>query len=219
MKYYPVCLDVRGRACLVVGGGGVGTRKVKGLLAAGALVTVVSPEVSPGLEALTPEPVQWHRRSYRGEDLDGMFLVFGATDDEVLNGRIYADAGRRNMLCNIADRPENCSFILPSVVHRGDLLIAISTSGRSPAFAKKLRKDLERQFGKEYAEFLRLMGAVRERLLSAGHSPEAHKALFESLIEEGLAEFVCRGDHAGADRLLERILGPDFQLERLGKAP
>jgi precorrin-2 dehydrogenase/sirohydrochlorin ferrochelatase len=219
MRYYPVCLDVRGRACLVVGGGGVGTRKVKGLLSAGARVTVVSPELSPALEALTPEPVRWRRRSYRGEDLDGMFLVFGATDDEALNRRIYTDAGSRNVLCNIADRPESCSFILPSVVHRGDLLIAISTSGRSPAFAKKLRKDLESRFGKEYAEFLGLMGAIRERLLSAEHSPEAHKALFEALIEEGLAELVCRGDHAGADRLLERVLGPDFQLECLGKAP
>jgi precorrin-2 dehydrogenase/sirohydrochlorin ferrochelatase len=147
-----------------------------------------------------------------------VFLVFGATDDEALNRRIYTDAGSRNVLCNIADRPGSCSFILPSVVHRGDLLIAISTSGKSPAFAKKLRKDLESQFGKEYATFLQVMGTIREQLLSAGQSPEAHKALFEALIEEGLAEFFCRGDHAGASRLLEQVLGPDFQLERLVKA-
>jgi precorrin-2 dehydrogenase/sirohydrochlorin ferrochelatase len=215
MRYYPVCLDIKGRPCLVVGGGGVGTRKVKGLLAAGARVTVVSREISPELEALTPELVGCRRRSYRPGDLDGMFLVFGATDDETLNRRISADAGERNMLCNIADRPQMCSFILPSVVHRGDLLLAISTSGKSPAFAKKLRKDLEGQFGETYARFLRLMGAVRERLLSEGHSPEAHKSQFETLLQEGLAELVCRGDDAGADRLLARVLGPDFQLEHL----
>jgi len=219
MPYYPVCLDIRGRVCLVVGGGGVGTRKAKGLLAAGARVTVVCPELSPELQALTPEPVQWHRRRYRTEDLDGMFLVFGATNDEALNRRISADAGQRSMLCNIADRPDICSFILPSVVHRGDLLIAISTSGKSPAFAKKLRRDLERQYGEEYARFLRLMGAIRQRLLAAGHSPEAHKSRFETLLEAGLAELVCGGDDAGADRLLARVLGPDFQLERLLEAP
>jgi len=219
MRYYPVCLDIKGRACLVVGGGGVGTRKAKGLLAAGARVSVVSPEISPGLRGLTPEPVRWHRRSYRPEDLDGMFLVFGATDDEALNRRIYDDAGKRNVLCNIADRPDICNFILPSVVHRGDLLIAISTSGKSPAFAKKLRKDLERQYGEEYARFLRLMGAVRERLLSKGHSPEAHKGQLEALLEAGLAELVCGGDHDGTDKLLVNVLGPDFQLERLLKAP
>jgi len=218
MQYYPVCLDIRGRDCLVVGGGGVGARKAKGLLAAGARVTVVSPELTPELQALTPDPVRWRQRGYRPEDLDGMFLVFGATDDEALNRRIYADAGERNVLCNIADRPEVCSFILPSVVRRGDLLIAISTSGKSPAFAKKLRKDLERQYGEGYARFLRLMGAIRERLLSSGRSPEAHKSLFETLIEAGLAEDVCRGDDAGADRLLTSVLGPDFQLERLRKA-
>lgn len=219
MRYYPVCLDIKGRACLVVGGGGVGTRKAKGLLAAGARVTVVSPELSSGLRVLTPEPVRWYTRSYRPEDLDGMFLVFGATDDEALNRRIYADAGKRNVLCNIADRPDICSFILPSVVHRGDLLIAVSTSGKSPAFAKKLRKDLERRYGEEYARFLRLMGVIRDRLLSAGHSPETHKSLFEALIEAGLAEHVCNGDDAGADGLMARVLGPDFQLERLLKAP
>jgi precorrin-2 dehydrogenase/sirohydrochlorin ferrochelatase len=217
MRYYPVCLDIKGRPCLVVGGGGVGTRKVKGLLSAGAQVTVVSPELSAELQDLTPVPVRCHRRRYRPEDLDGMFLVFGATDDEALNRRISADAGQRNMLCNIADRPQMCSFILPSVVHRGDLLLAISTSGRSPAFAKRLRKDLEAQFGSEYARFLRLMGAIREQLLSAGHSPEAHKSQFETLLGEGLAELVCGGDEAGADRLLARVLGPDFQLERLLK--
>jgi precorrin-2 dehydrogenase/sirohydrochlorin ferrochelatase len=219
MRYYPVCLDIKDRSCLVVGGGGVGTRKTKGLLAAGARVTVVSPEISPELNALVPGQIQWRQSGYCPEDLDGMFLVFGATDDEALNRRIYDDAGRRNMLCNIADRPESCSFILPSVVHRGDLLIAISTSGKSPAFAKKLRQDLEKRYGEEIALFLDLMGAVRERLLGTKHAPEAHKPLFEQLIREGLPDAICSGDLPAADRLLKRVLGPEFQLDQLLEAP
>lgn len=219
MRYYPVCLDIKGRACLVVGGGGVGTRKARGLLAAGARVTVVSPGITPELEALVQGGIEWRQRAYRPGDLEGMFLVFGATDDEALNRRIFDDAGKRNMLVNIADRPESCSFILPSVVHRGDLLIAVSTSGKSPAFAKKLRQDLEKSYGKEMALFLQLMGAIRERLLSMKHEPEAHKPLFERLIREGLPEAVCAGDIPAADRLLGRVLGPGFQLEQLLKTP
>ena len=215
MNYYPVCLDLRRRYCLVVGGGGVGTRKVMGLLSAGARVTVVSPELTPELQALVPDRIEWRRRHYHSRDLERMFLVFGATNDEEVNRRIHADASGENILCNISDRPEVCNFILPSVVRRGDLILAISTSGKSPAFAKKLRKDLEQQFGEGYATFLQLMGAIRERLLSQRHEPEAHKHLFEALIEEGLPEFLHRGDNTGADGLLMRVLGPEFQLESL----
>lgn len=218
LRYYPVCLDIRNRTCLVVGGGEVGTRKARGLLAAGGRVAVVSPELSSELQALVPEHIEWRRRRYRPEDLDGVFMVFGATDDEALNQRISGDAAMRNLLCNIADRPGICNFILPSVVRRGDLLIAVSTSGKSPAFAKKLRQDLERQFGEGYALFLRLMGIIRERLLGGGHEPEAHKPLFEELIAGGLSEAICSGDREGADRLLRQVLGPEFQLEHLLEA-
>jgi len=218
LHYYPVCLDLRRRPCLVVGGGGVGTRKALGLLAGGARVTVVSPELSPELQALAPERIEWRRRLYHSRDLEGMFLVFGATNDEVINRRIHTDALNENILCNISDRPEVCNFILPSVVRRGDLILAVSTSGKSPAFAKKLRIDLEKQFGEEYATFLQLMGVIRERLLSRRHEPEAHKHLFEKLIEDGLPEFLHRGDNTGADGLLRRVLGPEFQLESLLEA-
>lgn len=218
VHYYPVCLDLRHRSCLVVGGGGVGTRKAMGLLAGGARVTVVSPELDPDLQSLTPDRIEWRRRRYRFGDLEGMFLVFGATNDEEVNRRVHADAMKKNILCNISDRPEVCTFILPSIVRRGDLVLAVSTSGKSPAFAKKLRKDLEQQFGEEYAAFLRLMGAIRERLLCKRHEPEVHKNLFEKLIEEGLPEFIKRRDNTGADELLSRVLGPEFQLESLLRA-
>ncbi len=199
----------------MVGGGSVGARKVKGLLAAGARVTVVSPELAPELRILTSERIEWRSRYYHSRDLEGMFLVFGATNNEKINRQIHADAINKNILCNISDRPEICNFILPSVVRRGDLVLAVSTSGKSPAFAKKMRKDLEQQFGEEYATFLKLMGAIRKRLLSQRHEPEAHKHLFETLIEGGLPEFIHRGDNAGADKLLMRVLGPEFQIESL----
>jgi precorrin-2 dehydrogenase/sirohydrochlorin ferrochelatase len=146
-----------------------------------------------------------------------MLLVIGATDNEELNRRISADARDRKVLCNIADRPEICDFILPSIVHRGDLIIAISTSGKSPAFAKKLRKDLEKKFGNEYAEFLRLMGAIRSKLLSADHAPEVHKDLFEKIITQGLLELIRNGKKEKINSLLLDVLGEGYDFEGLLK--
>ena len=184
MRYYPIFLNIKDRDSLVVGGGSVGTRKVFTLIECGARVTVVSREASkPLMDLFDAGRIVLNLRSYEKSDLEGMFLVIGATDDENLNRKIHMDAAERNMLCNIADRPEICNFILPSVVKRGDLSIAISTSGNSPAFAKHLRKKLEKQFGEEYETFLLLMGAIRRKLLEKPHHPEAHKPLFEQLIE------------------------------------
>lgn len=186
MKYYPVFLDLKNRNCLVVGGGAVSTRKVQTLLECAARVTVISPEATETLQTLARNHiVQWHQRAYRSTDLDTVFLVIGATDDQELNRRVSADAQKKGLLCNIADDPDACNFILPSIVRRGDLTLAISTAGKSPAFAKHLRKTLEKQFGEEYGLFLTLMGAIRQRLLRQSHAPEAHKPLFEALIRGG----------------------------------
>jgi precorrin-2 dehydrogenase/sirohydrochlorin ferrochelatase len=216
MKYYPVHLDIHNRNCLVVGGGGVGTRKVKTLLDCGARVTVVSLEVSPHLQDLAASgDIILAQRSYKSDDLSGMFLVIGATDDEKLNRQISNDADRRNMLCNIADRPEVCNFILPAIVHRDDLVITISTSGQSPAMAKKLRKTLENQFGKEYGMLLRLMGAIRQKLLQQTHEPEAHKPLFEQLINSDLIGMIQKGESDKIDSLLLEVLGEGYKYEEL----
>ena len=142
-------------------------------------------------------------------------MVIGATDSQELNFNIHAEAERRGLLCNIADRPEVCNFILPSIVNRGDLIIAISTSGKSPAFAKRLRKHLEKEFGNEYAEFLNLMGAIRKKLLSQDHEPEAHKHLFEQLIERDLVQMIRNGDTDNINSLLHEILGEGYELESL----
>jgi len=144
-----------------------------------------------------------------------MFLVIGATNNDTLNRQISNDAERQNTLCNIADRPEVCNFILPSIVHRGDLVITVSTSGTSPALAKKLRKSLENQFGEEYDHFLKLMGAIRKKLLSQSHQPETHKHLFNHLIDNGLLEMIRAGRKKDIDRLLRDTLGEGFVYDSL----
>jgi precorrin-2 dehydrogenase/sirohydrochlorin ferrochelatase len=216
MRYYPIHLDIQNRNCLVVGGGGVGTRKVMALLKSGARVTVVSPEISEKLKNVEESArLTLKSRPYRTEDLAGMFLVIGASDDETLNRKISSDAEHRNILCNIADRPEVCNFILPAIVRRDDLVITISTSGRSPALAKKLRKKLEGQFGEEYGVFLQLMGAVRNKLLSQAHEPEAHKPLFEQLINSELVAMIQEAKTEDINALLYKVLGDGYRFEEL----
>jgi len=216
MKYYPVNLDIRNRKCLVVGGGAVGTRKVMTLLDCGAKVTVVSIDVAEKLQKLADNDIiKLEKRPFQISDFDEMFLVMGATDNQEINREIHSEAERLGVLCNIADRPEDCNFILPAIVNRGDLIIAISTSGKSPAFAKKIRKDLEKEFGTEYSEFLKLMGEIRNKLLSEDHEPEAHKHLFEKLIQRNLVEMIKGRDIAAVNSLLFEILGEGYIFDEL----
>ena len=222
MKYYPIQLDIRNRNCLVVGGGDVGSRKVNGLLGCGAMVTAVSPRVTESLQKLADNgSIRLKLRSYRSSDLEEMFIVIGATDDEALNLRIYTDAGARNVLCNIADRPEVCNFILPAVVNRGDLVITISTSGKSPAYAKHLRKEMEKQYGAEQEDFLRLMGEIRKKFLADTtdkHEPGSGKKRFEALVDRGLVALIKKGDKTGVNRLLRECLGDGYEFESLLKS-
>ncbi|MEN8245495.1 MAG: bifunctional precorrin-2 dehydrogenase/sirohydrochlorin ferrochelatase [Thermodesulfobacteriota bacterium] len=216
MKYYPVFLDINARKCLVIGGGEVGTRKTLSLLECGAMVTVVSPVATDKLQALANQgDIILKKRTYRPSDMEGMFLVFGATDNEVLNRQINQNAEQSNTLCNIADRPEICNFILPATVKRDDLVIAISTSGKSPAFAKQLRKQLERQFGPEYAAFLNLMGGIRSLLLKEKHAPEEHKPIFNRIIESNIIDLIRAGKKEEIDTLLRDILGDGFNVDDL----
>lgn len=216
MRYYPINLDVQGRSCLVVGGGAVGTRKVGTLLACGARVTVVSLEVTPALSDLAAEGrILLERRAYQAADVEGRFLVIGATNDETLNRRVHADAEGCGCLCNIADRPALCNFILPAIVQQGDLTVAISTSGKSPAFAKHVRLQIESLFGPEYGVFLTLMGAIRTRLLAEDHAPEAHKPIFERLIQSDLPALIKAKNNDAINRILDTVLGPGFVFEQL----
>lgn len=216
MRYYPLFLNLEGRACLVVGGGKVGARKARGLLDSGAIVTVVSPQMDPALETLgSHERLILEKRAYRPEDMAGSCLVFAATDEAVLNRRIQADAVQRRVLCNVADRPDLCDFILPAVVNQGDLSLAITTAGRSPALAKRLRRQLATQFGPEYARLTALLGAIRGRLLAEGHDPEGHRRVFNALLDDDLLGLLQRDDAAAVDEVLAKNLGPGYTLADL----
>ena len=145
------------------GGGQVGERKVKTLQASGADVHLVSPELTSYLaEEVRQGRVRLLASTFLPEHLEGLFLVIGATDDPEVNQRISSEARSRNLLCNIVDKPRECTFIVPSAIHRGDLIIAVSTGGRSPALAKKIRQDLENLFPDIYVNYLELLGQFVE---------------------------------------------------------
>jgi precorrin-2 dehydrogenase/sirohydrochlorin ferrochelatase len=216
MNYYPIYLDIKNQKCIVVGGGKVGERKVLTLLDCGAKVTVISPEMTPELTKLAENGhIEWIPRPYRPSDIEDALLIFGATDDAVLNRRIHADAGRLSKLCNIADQPEACNFIVPSIIHRGDLVLTVSTSGKSPAYAKKLKQSLESQFGQEHTDFLRLMGAVRKKILSEKRASEDNKAIFEQLMDANIVDLMRKNDYPGINSALRKILGRGYDFNTL----
>jgi precorrin-2 dehydrogenase/sirohydrochlorin ferrochelatase len=216
VHYYPIFLKVENRACLVVGGGEVGARKVQTLLRCGASVGVVSPEVVPWLaEKVHEGAVDMVGTHYEEHQLRGRFLVIAATDDVELNCRIAHDAEKRGLLCNVVDYPREGNFILPALVQRGALTLAISTSGQSPALARQIRQDLEQRFGVEYADFLQLMGAVRSRLLAESQDSTANKEKFDQLVQSALLDLVRRRDKEGVERLLQTVLGPAYSLRDL----
>jgi len=215
MKYYPVNLDVRDKKCLVVGGGEVGARKAETLSACGADVTVLSPVFSERCRRLEPEGVRLSGKRYAREDLDGAFLVFAATDDSGINRAVKQDADEQNILCSIADWPDGSGFTLPAAVTRGDLLLTVSTGGKSPAVAKRIRRALEKEFGPEYETLLTLMGRIREKLLQQKRDPAAHKQQFNALLDSGLLDLIGKEDKTAIDRLLKTILGDGFEFDNL----
>ena len=163
---FPMFVKLDGRRCLVVGGGPIAESKVDSLLAAGARVTVVSPALTEKLERLHRQGAfDWHARRFEGTDLQKAFLVIAATSDDATNDAVYREADRTGILCNAVDQPPRCHFYFPAVVQRGDLQIAISTAGRSPSLAQRLRKEFEAQFGPEYSGWVKWLGEVREALM------------------------------------------------------
>lgn len=167
-----------GRRCLVIGGGTVAEAKIESLLAAEASVRVVAPGATPKVREWARDArITWNPRKYDADDLAGMFLVIAATNSPSLHDEIYAEARRRGVLCNTVDEPQRCDFYFPAVVRRGELQIAISTGGLSPALAQRLRKELEQQFGPEWEAWVAQLGRTREELLSIPMPPEQRKRL------------------------------------------
>ena len=203
--YYPVVLDLRGRRCLVAGGGVVARRKVDGLLAAGALVTVVAPDCLP-----MPAGVRVERRAFADADLAGVTFAVAASDDRELNARVARLARKLGVWVNVADDPQAGDVILPAVARRGSLQIAISTGGASPALAQRLRERLEDEFGPEYGELVALLGALRgewePRAIAAGVSPAARRAAWHAVLDLPLVELLGAGRGAEAEEQARAVL-------------
>ena len=201
--YYPVFLDVSGKTCVVVGGGGVAERKVRILLRFNASVRVVSPRVTKALSRLAQRGViTIEEREYRENDLEGAALVFAATDVEEINGRIKEEARARNIPVNVVDNPRLCDFIVPSMVRKGPIVIAISTSGTSPFLAKKLRKLIAREIGDDYIKYAAIVGKIRKHLMETEKDKEKRKSLLAALGEMEMEEVNRMGFRAVRARLL-----------------
>jgi len=213
VQYYPLFLDIANRRCVVVGGGDVAERKVARLLDFGASVTVVGRNLTPGLEVWKKEGRITHvQAGYDKALIDGAFLVIGATDQDAVNAKIASDAREKGVLVNIVDDPERCDFILPALLTRGELLIAISTGGKSPALAKKLREDLEPLFGKEYKTLLDIMGQLREKLLKRGRSSDENRRLFEAVIQSDILKHIKDGRWEKVRKLVADITGEQIDV-------
>ncbi len=215
MAYFPINVDISNRPCIVIGGGRVALRKAKGLLSCGGSVTVISPEVVPDLQKLADdEALVLIKRGYENGDLKDAFLVIAATDDENVQEAVHAEAAEHNLLLNVADVPKWCNFILPATVRQGDLAVSISTHGRSPALAKRLRKELEQQFGPEYDLVLQLMGGLRPIVLDMGMVHEKNKIIFEQLLHPDMISWLKNNQW---DKVMEHLQTelPDADLSFL----
>lgn len=199
-----ISLDLSGKQCLVVGGGQVAERKVRSLLECGARVRVVSPDVSPGLKSLADEGrISYRRGYYRAPDLEGVFLVIGSTDREDVNRQVAEDCAARNLLVNIVDDPTKGNFFVPAVVRRGALTIAVSTGGKSPLLARKIREELEKAYGPQYEEFLDMLGCLREDVIRNVADDEKKRDILESLVDDMVLSLLKEGR---MDMVKERIL-------------
>ena len=187
MNYLPVFLHLQDRPCLVVGGGAIATRKVEGLVKAGARVTVISPQIRATLlEWEKRRRLRYIRRCYQEGDLKGYFLTYAATGVAEVDRQMAKEARAEGALLNVVDRPTLCSFISPAIVQRGDLLIAISTGGKSPGFAKLVRKQLEDFLGPEYGEALKVVAAKREELKQSCREPEERQIRLIALAQSAM---------------------------------
>jgi len=207
-SFYPILVDLQGKKALVVGGGKVAQRKIETLLEYGASVQVVARELTAELEELrNAGRIKFLGGEFAEAFLEGAYVVFAATDDASLNRRVSRAAQQRGLLVNAVDQPADCNFIVPSVLSRGDLLIAVSTSGKSPAFARKVRLELERNFGEEYGSFLNLMGNLRKEILRLGFSQEENKSTFEDLVSSDLLTTIREKNWDLASQIVEKVLG------------
>lgn len=210
--YYPVYIELREQPCVVVGGGKIAEGKVEGLLAVQAKVTVIAPDLTSHLRSLAEQKrITYVSRKYRPGDLTGAFLVICATDQVEINHQVWEEASANHQLVNVVDDTPRCNFIAPSIFRKGDLTIAISTSGKAPALAVRLKERLQREIGPEYERLLELAGELREPL--AQHVPdfETRKALWYELVDSEILDALAHGDETLAREIISQIVGFDFE--------
>jgi precorrin-2 dehydrogenase/sirohydrochlorin ferrochelatase len=213
MRYYPIGLDISGRRCLIIGGGEVGERKAQRLLECGARVSVVGRELTPALAGLRLDGRIDHiPGDYDKGLLKDAFLVIGATDDRVVNERIFRDARKAGVLANIVDDPERCDFILPALCRQGDLVITVATGGKSPALAKKLRKELEERYGPEYETLLRIMGELRAKIIDRGEGSDENRKVFETLVDSDILALIREGKWKKVEKIVKDMTGVALDL-------
>ncbi|HEX8051819.1 MAG TPA: bifunctional precorrin-2 dehydrogenase/sirohydrochlorin ferrochelatase [Thermoleophilaceae bacterium] len=203
--FYIACLRLKGRRCVVVGGGEIGLEKVEGLLACDGAVTLIAPEAGPELEQLAREgSIAWERREYETGDLEATFIAIAATDDTDVNIRVYEDAERRAMLVNVVDVPPLCNFILPAIVRTGPLAIAISTAGASPALAKRIKSEIAEQYGEPYARLAEILNDARGWAKATLPTYQDRKVFFESIVngEPDPVELLRAGDEGAVRDLV-----------------
>lgn len=222
MRYFPINLDVRNRLAVVVGGGPVAARKCAALLDAGARVTVIAPNLDASLKGIAETGKLRHvGREYVQGDLEGAFLVFAATDDPGVNCAVAREASDRAILADVTDEPGLGSFTLPAVMRQGNLQIAVSSGGKSPALACLIRDRLAEMFGPEYAVTLELLGNLRTKLLTDKGNSAYNKQIFNALAER-LPALISHAAPAEIDDLLSKLLGPGYTMADLvpgGKDP
>lgn len=192
MPYYPVCLDLKDRVAVVIGGGAVAARKAESLAHYGAKVIAVAPRFS---EEFASIEVERRERGYEPHDLDGATLAFAATDNADINNAVAEECRKRGILVNVADDTELCDFIVPAVIERGSIQLAISTGGKSPALARRVKADLQKALGGEYAEVNDILGELRDRAKTSPKLPHDRdrKAFFDELLGRGILELLRDG--------------------------
>jgi precorrin-2 dehydrogenase/sirohydrochlorin ferrochelatase len=215
VKYYPVYLDITNKRCIVVGGGDVAERKAERLLDFGARVTVVGKTLTPLLETMKKEGrIEHINADYDKAYIGDAFMVIGATDRDDINARISLDGKNKGILVNIVDDPGKCDFILPSIVQQGDLSIAISTGGKSPALAKKLREKLEKLYGPEYQALLNVLGKLREKVVARGHSSNENKHLFDAVIDSDILQHIKDKNWEQVKKIIYEITGVEIEVDK-----
>jgi precorrin-2 dehydrogenase/sirohydrochlorin ferrochelatase len=215
-RFYPLLVNIENRTCLVVGGGPVGERKVRGLLRRGARVRLVARDLTEDLKGRAEEGrLQWIAREYVAAQIEGAALVFAATSDEALNRRIAEDAAARSVWCNAATEPERGSFIVPAVLERGALTVAVATDGLSPAAARRLRDELETRVAREWSAYLDFLGGLRTAVQALGLDSSENQRIFREAVKLPLVEWLHEGRREDAVEAVSKVCQGLLERERI----